>query len=81
MAQFNPETWAQTQPHSFYSRWPRALHTKCDYCGIYLKDHAADVPADLDVSKHPYMAIKGGLPTAQWPVEASAAESGGTVKP
>ena len=55
---FDAEKWAQTVPHSFYSRWPIAKMTKCDYCGIYHKDHAADVADEDDVAKHPVTALR-----------------------
>jgi hypothetical protein len=55
---FDPEAWAQTVPHSFYSRWPTATHTKCDYCGVYFKDHPADVADEDDVARHPVTALR-----------------------
>lgn len=65
---FDAEKWAQTQPHSFFSRWPRATMTKCDFCGVYLRDHAKDVLDSADVAKHPTQAVKGGLPVVLWPL-------------
>jgi hypothetical protein len=55
---FNPDTWARTVPHSWFSRWPDAARTKCDFCGVYRKDHPADVPDIDDVARHPISALK-----------------------
>lgn len=58
---WTPELWARTQPHTFYSRWPTATMTKCDWCGVYFRDHPAPVPDEVDVAKHPMKAIPYNL--------------------
>jgi hypothetical protein len=62
-ARFDPEEWARTQPHAFFSRWPIASRTKCDFCGVYHGDHPEAPVAEDDVAKHPTKAIPGGHPT------------------
>ena len=39
--------WAQSQPHAFYSMWPIASRTKCDFCGVYYP--VSVLPAPLQV--------------------------------
>ena len=58
MTKFDPEAWARTVPHSWFSSWPPASMTRCDYCGVYRKDHAPDVPDEDDVARHPVTALK-----------------------
>lgn len=60
MAKFDPEVWARTQPHTFFSRWPIATHTKCDFCGVYHKDHPAPVDPEIDVALHATKAVPSG---------------------
>lgn len=35
--------------------------TKCDWCGVYFRDHPAPVPDEVDVAKHPMKAIPYNL--------------------
>lgn len=50
--------WAASQPHSFFSYWPTASHTRCDWCRVYKKEHQPDVDPALDVAKHPTLATR-----------------------
>ena len=67
MTGFDPEVWARRQPHNFYSHWPLATMTKCDYCGVRAGEHAPDVPDEANVARHATAAIAGGLDPAAWP--------------
>ena len=61
MATFNPEEWARTQPHAFYSRWPVATRTRCDFCGVYYPEHQAAPLEELDVARHATAVVPGGV--------------------
>lgn len=62
-AKFDPEVWARTQPHAFFSHWPTASMTKCDFCGVRFGEHPVAPDEADDVATHPTKAIPGGHPT------------------